>query len=113
MSGRRNGDVRPGRWERLRWAATLGPGALAGPATDPDASLPPILLLADVVRLFRCSRSTIERRIADGTFPVPPLASIDFRLRWSRDRLLDWINGTPPRLPLHRRPPRAGRRPSW
>ena len=48
------------------------------------ADLPDVLLLDDLARLFRCSPSTIRRRVRGGVFPVPPLPGVDNRLRFSR-----------------------------
>ena len=96
------------RRHRLRVAAatgTVNPPAVT--SVDVDA-LPDVLLLADVARLLRCSTSTVNRRLMDGTFPVAPLLPISHSLRWSRDRLLDWINGDPSR----RRPPLGRARPA-
>ena len=74
----------------------------------PGAALPDVLFVDDVAALLRCSRWTIERRLDDGTFPVPPLESIDRRLRWSRRCVEEWIaDGGRARAA---RPLRAGRR---
>ena len=44
-----------------------------------------ILFIDDMARLLRTSRSTIERRLRDGSFPIPELLPrIDKRPRWSR-----------------------------
>lgn len=43
-----------------------------------------VLFLEDVADILRMSRSTIERRRRNGTFPIPELPSIDRRPRWSR-----------------------------
>jgi predicted DNA-binding transcriptional regulator AlpA len=50
---------------------------------DADAK-PDVLFLEDVAGMLRVSRSTIERRRRDGTFPVPELPPLDRRPRWSR-----------------------------
>ena len=54
-------------------------------------SLPDVLLLEDVAALFRCSPSTIKRRLRAHVFPVPPLPAIDKRPRWSKAVLLRWL----------------------
>lgn len=46
---------------------------------DPD-----VLFIPDIAAALRTSRSTIERRLRDGSFPVPELPRIDKRPRWSR-----------------------------
>ena len=76
------------RRQVLRTVAETGVTSLV--LVEPD-QLPPVLFLPEVALLLRCSESTITRRIGDGTFPVHPLPSIDRRPRWSRDRLLEWI----------------------
>ena len=75
------------RRRRLQIVAETGVADLI--FVGPD-HLPPVLLLPELARLLRCSESTIGRRIADGSFPIPPLPSIDRRPRWSRERVLDW-----------------------
>src|SRR6184192_3560455 len=42
-----------------------------------------ILFINDMVRLLRTSRTTIERRRREGSFPFPELPAIDSRPRWS------------------------------
>jgi predicted DNA-binding transcriptional regulator AlpA len=54
--------------------------------------LPQVLLIEDVARLLRCSVKTVRRRIRSHDFPVPPLPSIDRRLRWSTAAVCDWID---------------------
>ena len=43
-----------------------------------------ILFIDEVAAFLRVSRSTIERRRRDGTFPIGELPSLDSRPRWSR-----------------------------
>ncbi len=50
-----------------------------------------VLFIEDLVRILRTSRSTIERRRAAGTFPIPELPSIDSRPRWSRRAVQDFL----------------------
>ncbi|PYR31506.1 MAG: hypothetical protein DMF90_25505, partial [Acidobacteria bacterium] len=53
---------------------------------DTSAEIPKfksVLLLDEVARLLRVSRSTIERRRREGKFPIPELPPIDSRPRWS------------------------------
>lgn len=55
-----------------------------------------ILFIDDVAALLRVSRSTIERRRREGTFPIPELPGLDCRPRWSRvavERFLASSNG--------------------
>ncbi len=54
--------------------------------------LPQVLLIGDVAKLLRCSVSTIRRRVRSRDFPVPPLPSIDKKLRWSAAAICDWID---------------------
>src|SRR5437762_2008522 len=42
-----------------------------------------ILFINDMVRLLRTSRTTIERRRRERSFPFPELPAIDSRPRWS------------------------------
>jgi prophage regulatory protein len=61
------------------------------PKRQVDAVAPAFYRLRDVVRICALSRSTIYRRIADGTFPsqvrLGPRASA-----WSSDALQTWID---------------------
>lgn len=65
--------------------------------SDPSApavshrDLPEVLFIDDVAKLFRCSPSTIRRRLRGGVFPVAPLPGIDKRLRWSRRAFDHWF----------------------
>ena len=43
-----------------------------------------VLFIDDLTVLLRVSRSTIERRLREGTFPIPRLDPLDRRPRWSR-----------------------------
>ena len=43
-----------------------------------------VLFIEDLARLLRTSRTTIERRRRDRSFPFPQIAAIDRRPRWSR-----------------------------
>ncbi len=54
-------------------------------------SLPEVLFLDDMAALLRCSRSTLERRVRAGTFPLAPVPGIDKRLRWSKAATLHWL----------------------
>lgn len=59
-----------------------------------------ILFIDEVAVLLRVSRSTIERRRRDGTFPIPELPTFDNRPRWSRqavERFLASSGGVPRR----------------
>lgn len=100
------------RRARLRLFAATGVAEIV--VVDPE-SLPPVLFLPELSRVLRCSESTITRRLADGDFPLRPLPSIDRRPRWSRDRVLEWIDQVPPgsrrrRSPLSSRSGRFGGR---
>ena len=58
--------------------------AAASAALERSRSEPAVLFLDDVAALLRVSRSTIERRRRQGTFPIPELPPLDRRPRWSR-----------------------------
>jgi predicted DNA-binding transcriptional regulator AlpA len=65
-----------------------------------------ILFIDDVAVLLRVSRSTIERRRREGTFPIPELPGLDCRPRWSRvavERFLAASNGRIPKRRLESR----------
>src|SRR5262249_27046626 len=73
-------------WRRSRTMMNdLSP---SGPATTPEVVArrgeePSVVLFLDeVARLLRVSRSTIERRRRDGSFPIPELPLLDRRPRW-------------------------------
>jgi predicted DNA-binding transcriptional regulator AlpA len=51
-----------------------------------------ILHMADMVRLFRSSRSNIVRHIREGTFPIAPMPRvIDRKYRWWGPAVRDWL----------------------
>jgi predicted DNA-binding transcriptional regulator AlpA len=60
----------------------------------PD-DIPAVCFLDDVARALRCSRNTIKRRLAVGTFPIPCLPSIDSRRRWSGEDVRQFIARAP------------------
>ena len=105
-------QTRDRRW-RLRRAVVAGVVSDAAEAAV-EAALPRVLFIGDLAAILRCSPATILRRITDGTFPLVPLPPIDSRLRWSRDRVLDWLATDPgrPRRKLLSPPSRSpARRP--
>ena len=55
-----------------------------GLARASSSEMAAILFIDEVASVLRVSRSTIERRRRDGTFPIPELPSFDNRPRWSR-----------------------------
>lgn len=59
------------------------PGAAIAAGTECEGRSE-VFFLEDVAEMLRVSRSTIERRRRDGTFPVPELPPLDGRPRWSR-----------------------------
>ena len=80
-----------------------GPGDKDG-GTGPDETkptkgatsgknLPAVLFLPEMAELLRCSTGTIRRRVKEGKIPAP-MSAVDHRWRWSRDRVLEWINQT-------------------
>jgi hypothetical protein len=66
----------------------MTPGTTPGVAPDLTAG---VLFIEDLVRILRTSRSTIERRRRNGTFPIPELPSIDDRPRWSRQAVEEFL----------------------
>jgi hypothetical protein len=56
-----------------------------------DNELPPVLLVADLAKLLRCSRATIDRRLRAHDNLPPRLPSIDARHRWARETVLEWM----------------------
>lgn len=53
--------------------------------------LPPVLFVADLARVLRCSTRTIERRLAARDNLPPRLPSIDLRHRWARATVEEWL----------------------
>jgi hypothetical protein len=54
--------------------------------------LPLVLVIAEVAELFRCSVRTVERRLAENTFPVLPMREFSRgSRRWRRDEVLRWL----------------------
>jgi predicted DNA-binding transcriptional regulator AlpA len=62
--------------------------------SEPDA-IPNVCFIQDVARALRCSTRSIYRRLAVQTFPIPPLPSIDSRLRWSGEDVRQFIAHAP------------------
>lgn len=63
--------------------------SVESPAVSAELAAPPfvvfdVLFIDDLAKILRTSRSTIERRRRAGMFPIPELASLDGRPRWSR-----------------------------
>ena len=54
-----------------------------------------LLTCRDVEQLTRLSRSTILRKVRDGTFPAPVKAG-KRALRWRESRIRAWIDLCPP-----------------
>ena len=73
--------------------------ALVGRRLD---DLPDVLTVNHLARLFDCSASTIRRRVGEGLFPVPPIAAIDYRYRWSRLQIRRWLERGGPHPPRRR-----------
>jgi hypothetical protein len=65
----------------------------AGPLQPADLT-PDVLFINDVARILRTSRSTIERRRRNGSFPIPELPSIDERPRWARQAIERYLAST-------------------
>ena len=65
----------------------------------------------DLAKLLRVSRSTIERRRHEGSFPIPELVAIDRRPRWSRRAVLAYLATSPNAIRSPRGRPRS--REAW
>ena len=85
----------------------LAPGT--GVADNEINRTPAVLFLEDVAGFLRVSRSTIERRRRDGTFPIPELPSLDRRPRWSRIEVERYLESNGRVRPARGRPPRGDR----
>jgi len=57
--------------------------------------IPDVCFITDVARALRCSRRSIERRLAVGTFPIRPLDAVDSRHRWSGEDVRQFIANRP------------------
>ena len=57
-----------------------------------DQDGPRILFIEDVALIFRCSTSTIKRRLRAKTFPVDPLSPVDKKRRWSAASVYRYID---------------------
>ena len=55
-----------------------------------------VLFIDDLAVELRVSRSTIERRRREGSFPIPELPSIDRRPRYSRSAVEKYKMSSPP-----------------
>jgi predicted DNA-binding transcriptional regulator AlpA len=86
---------------------SVAPGT--GVADNEVNRTPAVLFLDDVAGILRVSRSTIERRRRDGTFPIPELPSLDRRPRWSRSEVERYVESNGRVRPARGRPPRGDR----
>jgi len=50
-----------------------------------------VLDIVDLARALGCSRRSIERRLAVGTFPIAPLPAIHSRRRWSGEDVRQFL----------------------
>jgi predicted DNA-binding transcriptional regulator AlpA len=73
---------------------------------DQDDQKPSVLFLADVADMLRVSRSTIERRRREGTFPIPELPTLDRRPLWSRCEVERFVESSGRLKAPRGRPPR-------
>jgi len=62
-----------------------------------------VLFQDELAVLLRVSRTTIERRRREGSFPIPELPGIDNRPRWSRRAVEQYLSATKNGLTLRRR----------
>jgi predicted DNA-binding transcriptional regulator AlpA len=74
---------------------------------------PAVLFLGDVADMLRVSRSTIERRRRDGTFPIPALPPLDRRPRWSRCEVERFVESGGRMKAPRGRPPRRDTSGNW
>jgi predicted DNA-binding transcriptional regulator AlpA len=84
--------------------------AIAEHATDPDSvnsERPEVMFLDELSAVLRVSRSTIERRRREGTFPIPELNPLDRRPRWSRQAVDRYLASGPRPLRSRRGRPRS------
>jgi predicted DNA-binding transcriptional regulator AlpA len=81
------------------------PGAAIAAGTEGERKSE-VLFLEDVAEMLRVSRSTIERRRREGTFPVPELPSLDRRPRWSRRSVEQYLGAGRWSAPRRGRPRR-------
>ena len=51
-----------------------------------------VLFIDDIAHILRLSRTTIERRRRNGSFPIPELPTIDKRPRWSRSAVDEFLS---------------------
>ena len=68
-----------------------GAARLSTAAERQLATLPDVLTIEELATLLRCSHTTIRRGLAARTFPVAPLDSLDWKLRWSKHRVARWL----------------------
>ena len=59
-----------------------------------DTLIPRLLRATEVFELVGMGRSTVYRRIADGTFPRP-VAVGGGSVRWREDHLREWLESLP------------------
>ena len=81
----------PGAKEGRRTTAAAAAHSTQPVATNRTEPSPPnaLIRLTDVCRLVGLSRSTIYRRVSDGTFPRPLRVS-ERSVRWRMQHILDW-----------------------
>jgi hypothetical protein len=72
-----------------------------------SVSEPDVLFVEDVAKLLRTSRTTIERRRKDRSFPIPELPAIDKRARWARRSVEEYLSAST--IPLRRWSKYSGR----
>ena len=53
--------------------------------------LPDVLFVEDLAMVFRCSPSTIRRRLRAGVLAIPTLPGVDKRRRFSRAAVEAWL----------------------
>jgi prophage regulatory protein len=81
----------PGAKKGRRTAVPATVHSMQAVATNCTEAFPPnaLIRLTDVCRLVGLSRSTIYRRVSDGTFPRPLRVSVR-SVRWRMHHILDW-----------------------
>lgn len=64
--------------------------------------LPPPVFIDELAQVLGTSVRTIERARSAGTFPIPELASIDRKPRWSRQVVREFLDNVNMRGRLRR-----------
>lgn len=91
----------------MRDGSRLAPGGELSTGTLEAGDGEAVMFLDDLAALLRVSRSTIERRRREGSFPIPELDALDRRPRWSRRAVERYLASAPRAARGRRRRPRS------